>query len=185
VNRYLEVLSGSLVTFTATNLDDAFLLTLFFARRIPPRRVVAGQYLGFAILIVVSVMGAFAALAIPHRWIRLLGLLPLALGIKHLFHTRRGLGEPQSAEPLGLAPVALITLSNGADNVGVYVPFFVFERSYLWLILIAYAVLVGAWCWVGSWLGSRPVILALLGRWGDRVTPFIFISLGISILFLG
>jgi hypothetical protein len=31
VNRYLEVLSGSVVTFTLTNIDDAFLLTLFFA----------------------------------------------------------------------------------------------------------------------------------------------------------
>jgi integrase/recombinase XerD len=42
VNRYLEVLSGSAVTFSVTNIDDAFLLTLFFARRIPPRRVPMG-----------------------------------------------------------------------------------------------------------------------------------------------
>jgi cadmium resistance protein CadD (predicted permease) len=63
VNRYLEVLSGSAVTFSVTNIDDAFLLTLFFARRIPPRRVVVGQYLGFAVITIVSLMAAFAALA--------------------------------------------------------------------------------------------------------------------------
>jgi cadmium resistance protein CadD (predicted permease) len=40
------VLAASATTFAATNLDDLFLLTVSFARRVPKRRVVAGQYLG-------------------------------------------------------------------------------------------------------------------------------------------
>jgi len=183
VNRYLEVISGSVATFAATNIDDAFLLTFFFARRVPPRRIVAGQFLGFAVIIVVSVLVAFAALAIPHRWIRLLGLFPLALGVRNLFKSRHTQPEAQNSGSFGWVSIALITATNGADNIGVYVPFFVVARTYLWVILIVYAVLVGVWCWFGSWLGSRPLILGLFERWGDRVVAPVFILLGISILF--
>lgn len=39
---------ASVTTFAATNIDDICLLTIFFfARRVPARRIVAGQYLGF------------------------------------------------------------------------------------------------------------------------------------------
>ncbi len=48
-----------------------------------------------------------------------------------------------------------MTLSNGADNISVYVPFFVIGRANLWLILIVYAALVALWCFVGRWLGNH------------------------------
>jgi cadmium resistance protein CadD (predicted permease) len=181
VNRYLEILFASLATFAATNIDDAFLLTLFFARRIPAWRIAAGQYLGFAIIIAVSLIGATASSAIPHNWIRLLGLLPLALGIKHLLR-RRTEAERQSTGEFGVVSIALVTMSNGADNIGVYVPFFVVGRTHLWLILIVYAVLVGVWCSVGGWLGTRPLIFRLIDRWADRAVPAVFILLGAYVL---
>jgi cadmium resistance protein CadD (predicted permease) len=181
VNRYLEILFASLATFAATNIDDAFLLTLFFARRIPARRIVAGQYIGFALIVSVSLIGAVASLAIPHHWIRLLGLLPLALGIKHLF-TRRREAERQSTGDFGVVSIALVTVSNGADNIGVYMPFFVVGRAHLWLILIVYAVLVSVWCFVGGWLGTRPLIFRLIDRWADRAVPAVFILLGAYVL---
>lgn len=77
MNGYLTAFSASVTTFAATNVDDAFLLTLLFARRIPTRRIVAGQYIGFGATVAVSLIGAWAAFAIPHRWVRFLGLLPL------------------------------------------------------------------------------------------------------------
>ena len=43
----LTVLAANVITLTAINLDDIFLLTVLFARRLPTRRIVAGQYLGF------------------------------------------------------------------------------------------------------------------------------------------
>ena len=63
MNGYLGILGASVTTFALTNIDDACLLTLLFAQRIPARRIVAGQYLGFAVIVVVSLLGAFAALA--------------------------------------------------------------------------------------------------------------------------
>ena len=81
----LAILAASVTTFAATNLDDLFLLTVFFARRVPTRRVVVGQYLGFAAIVLMSMTAAWAlGLAVPRTWIRFLGILPLAIGVKEL-----------------------------------------------------------------------------------------------------
>ena len=178
----LTVLAASVTTFAATNIDDVFLLTLFFARRVPTRRIVAGQYLGFAAIIAVSLVGVWAALAIPHRWIRLLGLLPLAIGIKELLQGRRTATEHSSSKNYSIVSIALVTLSNGADNVGIYVPFFLISRAKLWVILLAYAVLVAVWCFVSRWLGNHSLVLHSVDRWGQWTIPLVFIGLGIYVL---
>ena len=182
MNGYLTVFSASVPTFAATNVDDAFLLTLLFARRVPARRIVSGQYVGLGAIVVVSLIGAWAALAIPHRWVRFLGLLPLAIGIKQLLRApRTEPGQPRASD-YSVASIALVTLSNGADNIGVYVPFFVIGRAYLWLILIVYVVLVALWCFAGRWLGNHSLILRAVDRWGRWAVPFVFIALGIYVL---
>lgn len=170
-----------MTTFAVTNIDDACLLTVLFAQRIPARRIVAGQYLGFAVIVIVSLLGAFAALAIPGGWVRLLGVLPIALGIRHfLKHGGTGL---RSASAMGIAPIALITFSNGADNIGLYVPFFIVGRAYLWLILVAYALLIALWCFGSKLIGSHSLVLGVVDRWAQRVMPIVFIGLGLVILF--
>jgi cadmium resistance protein CadD (predicted permease) len=182
VNRHLGVLSASLATFAATNIDDAFLLTLFFARRIPMRRIVAGQYVGFSAIIGLSLFGVWCALAIPHRWIHFLGVLPLALGIRRLLQAGRTDARQPRVITESIASIALLTLSNGADNISVYMPFFVMGRANLWLILLVYAALVGVWCLVGGWLGSHSVILRSVERWGHWIVPTVFVGLGIHVL---
>jgi cadmium resistance protein CadD (predicted permease) len=47
MSSVLTVLAASVTTLAVTNLDEIFLLTVLFARRLPTRRIVAGQYLGF------------------------------------------------------------------------------------------------------------------------------------------
>jgi cadmium resistance protein CadD (predicted permease) len=182
VNQCLAVLIASITTFAVTNIDDAFLLTFFFARRIPVRRIVAGQYAGFAAIVGISLICAWGAMAVPHRWIRLLGVLPLAIGIKRLLQARRTTANRSLASTESIASIALVTLSNGADNVSVYVPFFVIGRSSLWLILIEYAALVSLWCFVGRWLGSHSLILRSVDQWGHWAVPLVFVGLGIYVL---
>lgn len=182
MNQYLPVLIAGITTFAVTNIDDAFLLTLFFARRIRIRPIVAGQYAGFAAIIGISLIVVWGALAVPHRWIRLLGVLPLAIGIKRLLQARRTSAEPSHACTESVASIALLTLSNGADNISVYVPFFVMGRSNLWLILIEFAALVALWCVVGRWLGSHSVVLRSLDQWGHWAVPLVFVGLGIYVL---
>ncbi len=182
MNQYLAVLSASITTFAVTNIDDAFLLTFFFARRIPTRRIVAGQYAGFAAIVGISLIGFVGALAMPHRWIHFLGVLPLAIGIRRLLQARRTGAERPLAGGESVASIALVTLSNGADNISVYVPFFVIGRSNLWLILLVYAALVALWCFVGRWLGNQPLVLRSADRWGHWTVPVMFIGLGIYVL---
>jgi len=182
VDRHLGMLSASIATFAATNIDDAFLLTLFFARRIPTRRIVAGQYIGFSAIVGLSLIGVWCALAIPHRWIRFLGVLPLALGIRRLVQALpTDVGQPRVTGE-SVASIALLTLSNGADNISVYMPFFVMGRANLWLILFVYAALVAVWCFVGRWLGSNAIILRSVERWGHWIVPTVFVGLGVYVL---
>lgn len=182
MNQYLPVLIASITTFAVTNIDDALLLTFFFARRIPMRRIVAGQYAGFAAIVGISLIAAWGALAIPHRWIHLLGVLPLAIGLKRLIQSRRTSAKQPFDSPESAASIALVTLSNGADNIGVYVPFFVIRRSNLWLILVAYAALVALWCFIGRWLGGHSLILRFVDKWGHWAVPLVFVGLGIYVL---
>jgi cadmium resistance protein CadD (predicted permease) len=181
IHPLLAAIGGSITTFAATNIDDLFLLTLFFARRVPARRIVAGQYLGFAGIILISLLGAFAALNVPHQWIRLLGVVPLALGLKQLLNLGKGEDEtPQFSS--AIVSIAMVTLSNGGDNVGVYVPFFVIARAYLPAILTVYAVLIAFLCLAGRWLGRHRLVLKAVDRWGHWIVPIVFIALGIFVL---
>jgi cadmium resistance transport/sequestration family protein len=181
IDPLLAAIGGSITTFAATNVDDLFLLTLFFAHRIPARRIVAGQYLGFAAIILISLLGAFAALKVPHQWIRLLGLVPLALGFRQLLNL--GKGEDETAQfSSAIVSIALVTLSNGGDNVGVYVPFFVIARAYLPVILGVYAILIAVLCLAGRWLGNHRLVLRAVDRWGHWIVPLVFIGLGIFVL---
>jgi cadmium resistance protein CadD (predicted permease) len=179
----MKVLVASTTTFAATNIDDIFLLTLLVSRNVPPRRIVAGQYVGFAFIILLSCLGAIVALAIPTHWIRFLGLLPIALGVRGLLRLRRpqennGASTPKRS-PMA---IAVITFLTGADNVGVYVPFFRLHSHELGWIVIVYAMLVGVWCLVGIGLGHHPLVLKVTARIGRWLAPTVFIGLGIYML---
>ena len=183
VSAIAAILTASVTTFAATNIDDIVLLTLFFARRVPTRNIVAGQYLGFLAIILLSCAGLLLTLAIPHQWIRPLGLVPLVLGLKQLVLLFRPQGKEESAaDRHSPVSIALVTLSNGADNVGVYIPFFSVNRHHLWLILTSYALLVALWCTIGRWLGNHPNILNVVNRVGHLLVPIVFIGLGVYIL---
>jgi cadmium resistance protein CadD (predicted permease) len=182
----IKILAASVTAFAVTNLDDIFLLTVFFARRVPPRRIVAGQYLGFAAIVAISLTLVWGvSLTIPRVWMRLLGILPLAMGLKELIDAHPfkygDVGRP--VRSFSVLSIAAITLANGGDNVGVYVPLFVASGTHLRLILIVYGLLVFVWCAVGKWFGRHALILKSLARWGHWIVPFVLIGLGGYILF--
>lgn len=82
--------------FMVTNLDDLFILTLFFANKdFNAKHVILGQYLGVIALILISTLSYFLKFVIPVRWIGLLGILPILIGLKNL----RELNKPHSDLP--------------------------------------------------------------------------------------
>jgi cadmium resistance protein CadD (predicted permease) len=180
VPSIIAAIAASVTTFAVTNVDDLFLLGLFFGRRVAARQVIAGQYLGFAGIVLVSLMGLWASLTIPRAWFRCLGLIPLAVGIKHLSQVRNN--QQQGAKSFNVLSIAGTTLANGADNVGIYVPFFAISRAHLWLVLSTYALLLPIWCLIGKWLGQRPVVLRSVERYGHWIVPIVFVGLGLHIL---
>ena len=150
---WLSVLGRSIVAFAATNIDDIFVLTLFFAQKNLKRwHVLVGQYLGLAGLITISLVGYFARLFIPHTWIGLLGLAPIAIGIKKLIDWRREKDQPLKKKPsaASVLTVAAVTFANGGDNIGIYIPLFASsDLSALLITLITFGVLIGVWCVAG------------------------------------
>ena len=183
---WLSVLGRAVVAFAASNIDDIFVLTLFFAQKNLRRwHVVAGQYLGLAGLIAISLVGYFASLLIPHRWIGLLGLAPIGIGIQKLIDFKRGDHQPPKKNPSGASvlTVAAVTFANGGDNIGIYVPLFAnSDVSALLVTLIAFAVLIAVWCVVGYYLGNHSAVKRIVDRYGHILVPFVLIGLGIYII---
>ena len=63
----LEAVVAGGLSFVATNIDDLFILMLFFSQTdavFRVRHVVVGQYLGFASLVALSVLGSLGGLVV-------------------------------------------------------------------------------------------------------------------------
>lgn len=180
-----ELIALGIAAFASTNIDDIFLLMMFFSdTRFKPLEVVIGQYLGVAVLAIVSLLAALATIAIPDQIVGLMGLVPIALGSKQLLELRKGGDEDAPAEPnrMGLLAVAAVTIANGADNIGVYVPLFAIHTpAEIGGIALIFALMTGIWCAVGYALVHNPIAGARIRRVG-HVLPFVLIGLGIWIL---
>ncbi|MEV0329922.1 cadmium resistance transporter [Micromonospora echinospora] len=181
----LSTAAGAAVVFAATNVDDIVVLTvLFVAARTTgrPRRwqIVAGQYAGIAALVGVAAIAAVGLLVVPEPWTGLLGLLPVALGVRALL--RRDDDETPAVVG-GMAGVAGVTIANGADNIAVYVPVFrTLAPAEALVFLLVFVAGIGLWCAVGARLGGHPRVVRLVERTGHWLVPVIFVAIGVVIL---
>jgi cadmium resistance protein CadD (predicted permease) len=179
--------------FVATNVDDIFILLALLADpRFRAREVVLGQYLGIGALVLVSVVAALIALVIPAEYIGLLGLAPIALGIKELFESWRGdddgdesVGDRSAISGGGrVLAVAAITVASGGDNIAVYTPVFAVRSGFeIALIVAVFAVLIAAWVAAAHWLVQHPALGPPVRRYGRRALPIVLIGLGVWILY--
>jgi cadmium resistance protein CadD (predicted permease) len=72
-----------IAAFIASNIDDTFILILLFSSlSFETRHIFVGQFLGIGVLIMISALGSLIALVLPPFVIRLMGLIPIAIGIK-------------------------------------------------------------------------------------------------------
>ncbi|MBD1998008.1 cadmium resistance transporter [Leptolyngbya sp. FACHB-541] len=201
----VQAITTGIAAFAATNIDDIIILMLFFAQVnaiLRPYHIVTGQYLGFLVLILASLPGFIGGLLIPRAWIGLLGILPIIIGVSQLLnrdkpdtdvqtlsHQPGSTSERSPSSKLAalLTPqtysVAAVTLANGGDNIGIYVPLFAScDLPMLLLILTVFFVLIGVWCYVAYRLARFPAIAHLLTRYGRAIVPFVLIGLGMFIL---
>lgn len=176
--------------FAATNIDDLFVLLGFFADpKLRARHVVLGQYLGIGALYGISVIGSLISLVISPAYIGLLGLAPIAIGLKKLWELRQDADrseeepESQTAKPGNVVAVAAVTIANGGDNISIYTPLFATRSGFdVAVIGIVFVGMTAVWLAVAHWLVNHRTVGAPIRRYGRRVVPFVLIGLGILIL---
>ena len=198
MNELVTAISTGMTAFTATNLDDILILLLFFSqvnavfRR---RHIVFGQYLGFTVLVLASLPGFFSRLIFPPDWIGMLGLLPIAIGLSRLLNPETDDSEVEAELEQSeksffssfLSPqtysVAAVTVANGGDNIGIYVPLFASNTlESLAVVLTVFFGMVGVWCYAAYRLIQMQAIADTLTRYGNQLVPFVLIGLGMAIL---
>ena len=182
--------------FAATNIDDIIVLSLFFARGAGQRgttaRILAGQYLGFAGILVAAILVTTGAGAfLPPAAIPYFGLIPLDLGLWAAWEAWRGDGDDDdeakvAGKKVGVGTVAGVTFANGGDNIGVYTPVFLSVEP---LAVVAYCViflaLVAVLVALARFVATRPPIAEVLERFEHILFPIVLIGLGIVILVSG
>ena len=181
--------------FIATNLDDLFLLTALFSYPdLKAVDVVIGQYLGFITLLLISFLAYFAQVIIPPVWISLLGIIPIIIGVKDLIEFQKTGAPPdkqyntskKKINGRGIFPVAAITMANGGDNLGVYIPLFASMDPLTILIMVStFLIFVFIWCLLGFWLTNNQIIGDKIKNYGHMILPGVLILIGIMILLSG
>jgi cadmium resistance protein CadD (predicted permease) len=150
---------------------------------------VLGQYIGIGGLASVSLVAATIALVIPRAYIGLLGLAPIAIGVKALVERHdKDPPEQRKAPARGSAArvlsVSAITIANGGDNIGVYTPLFATQTLVATCVtLIVFAAMTAFWCAFGYWLVRHPRAGSPIRRWGPQALPFVLIGLGVLVLY--
>jgi cadmium resistance transport/sequestration family protein len=190
-----------ILTFAATNVDDLFILILFFSQTDAAflrRHIVVGQYLGFTALVAISLTGFLGSYIFSIAWIGLLGLLPIAMGVKKLLY------RWESPYPVELAKarnessklfilsglfsrqtlgVAAVTFANGGDNLGIYTPLFATSSFFhLVIFLFIFFALAGGWCYAGFLLSRHPITADIFSRYERFLVPFVLVGLGVYIM---
>lgn len=202
----LGTVISAVTAFAATNVDDIFMLMLFFAQEEQKRQwktIVMGQYLGVSLLILVSFLGALAARTLPETLLAVLGLIPIALGVREWYNSRKhgkadeaaidcpeeGYGEgmlPSRMKAAGvsrLLTVALVALANGADNVGVYIPLLATSSPVeAGVTVLVFLGMVALWCVLGQYLARLPLFRRWILKHKSIVVPLVLVGLGVYVI---
>ena len=192
----ISVLGIGIFAFIATNIDDLFVLMLFFSTTSNHKsQVVVGQYIGIAALVAVSTLGSLLALVVPEYVIGLLGLVPITIGAIRLSHLRNDNHRPDEIKMpvskwhnhLSILMVAGVTISNGGDNIGIYTPLFAKYNSSFGVISIftIFMIMTAVWCILAYYLVRHPLIATRMKKTGHIIFPLVLIGLGIYILLSG
>jgi cadmium resistance protein CadD (predicted permease) len=84
---------------------------------------------------------------------------------------------------LRMLAVTAITVANGSDNIGVYVPVFATSgRVHVAIYAVTMLVATAGLCWVAHALIQHPRLGAPIRRYAGTITPFVLIGLGVYIL---
>ena len=183
----------SIILYSGTAVDLLIILMLFFAKRKSRKDIIniyLGQFLGSVSLIFLSLLFAFVLNYIPSKEILgLLGLIPIFLGLKVLL---LGDSDGEAIAKDGLRKdnknliflVAMITFAScGADNIGVFVPYFItLNLANLIVALLTFLVMIYLLVFSAQKLAQVPSVGETLEKYSRWFIAVVYLGLGIYIL---
>lgn len=79
--------------------------------------------------------------------------------------------------------VFLVTIANGADNIGVYIPLFMRQKTFeLVVTILIFMALIALWCFIAEKLTDVPRVKHTIQKYKSIIVPIVFIMIGIYIL---
>lgn len=170
-----------------------FVLVTFFAeastsKTLTPLKITLGQYIGFTAIVIISMIGFGASLVLPSEPIGFLGLLPILLGIWKLFCLLLPTKEEEPEKPniagmKSILKVSIVTIMNGGDNIGTYIPLFSqAEGAEIAVYVVTYYILLGVWCLVAFLVMRQRHILLVVQKYARVVIPLLYVGLGVYIV---
>ena len=183
----------SIILYSGTAVDLLIILMLFFAKRKSRKDIIniyLGQFLGSVSLIFLSLLFAFVLNYIPSKEILgLLGLIPIFLGLKVLL---LGDSDGEAIAKDGLRKdnknliflVAMITFAScGADNIGVFVPYFItLSLANLIVALLTFLVMIYLLVFSAQKLAQVPSVGETLEKYSRWFIAVVYLGLGMYIL---
>ena len=183
----------SIILYSGTAVDLLIILMLFFAKRKSRKDIIniyLGQFLGSVSLILLSLLFAFVLNYIPSKEILgLLGLIPIFLGLKVLL---LGDSDGEAIAKDGLRKdnknliflVAMITFAScGADNIGVFVPYFTtLNLANLIVTLLTFLVMIYLLVFSAQKLAQVSSVGEILEKYSRWFIASVYLGLGIYIL---
>ena len=183
----------SIILYSGTAVDLLIILMLFFAKRKSRKDIIniyLGQFLGSVSLIFLSLLFAFVLNYIPSKEILgLLGLIPIFLGLKVLL---LGDSDGEAIAKEGLRKdnknliflVAMITFAScGADNIGVFVPYFTtLNLANLIVTLLTFLVMIYLLVFSAQKLAQVPSVGETLEKYSRWFIAVVYLGLGMYIL---
>ena len=174
----LETLITAVVAFASSNIDDIFILMTLFTQvsvSLTRHHIMGGQYLGIITLTLLSIAGSLLGIIVPKQYLGLLGFFPIYLGVMKVYHYLKN--RSNDNDEVDINPVkersgwlsmvvgvqalniAAITIANGGDNIGIYVPLFANQSwKELALTVTIFMILVYVWVTVASYATRHPLL---------------------------
>jgi cadmium resistance protein CadD (predicted permease) len=150
------------------------------------RRIATGQVVGFAVVVALAAAGAVVLIEFSPKVVGLLGLVPLALGLRGLLRLRTSRGDEavtRRAVGSGFTAALLVTIAAGGDNLATYIPLFrVGGLARVGIVLLVFAVGEVAVTAIVLRSGSHPPVRDLMSRLGVVAVPVLLCAIGVLVL---
>ena len=194
--------------FVGTNVDNC-VVTMAMVAGAPlerAHRIAAGQVFGFAVLVVVSAAAAAVLFEFSTAVVGLLGLVPLAIGVRGLVGLVRAHPDAEiDVEPAGggrrrrpwrggtrgerravgrsFTAAVLVTVAAGGDNLAVYIPLFrVGGATRVGAVVAVFVVGEILVTWIVLTGGRHPKARGVMLRLGHLAVPVLLCCIGVLVM---